>query len=204
MNKACQLILLMSLFSLGCSNPLKDENPIPSPNPSVPTPTIEQISEELEVFVEEFENGYNLPVTYPVLFDDGAKTGGVNGQGTTIGLCETYSNGNRFVYINRAWFQNAQRTMVQKKILIFHELGHCSMSRNHDSRTYGNGMPYSIMYPVINAIVSNYVANENYYLTELGDSSIAGSDPSTYMTVDSHESDSFHVTENGCHHEIEY
>ena len=70
--------------------------------------------------------------------------------------------------------------VLQRKILVFHELAHCSLNRDHDTRTYNDGMPYSIMYPVINQIIPFFQIYENYYLTELSNNSIGGNDPFLY------------------------
>lgn len=71
---------------------------------------------------------------------------------------------------------------VNRKILIYHELGHCSFNRNHDSTlgdgvNYPSNMPMSMMYPTINNIATYYNAGyDEYYEDEL-----IGNAPSVYQ-----------------------
>lgn len=171
--KTIAFLVISSLLFLGCNKKLGDENYAPSPNQ--PTPNIDEINSELDTYVNQFEQRYGLTVSYPVLFDTGTKTGSSSNSGIIIGLCEVWSNGDRFIYINQSWFSNSTTSITAKKILIFHELGHCSFDRDHDSRKYSNGMPYSIMYPTINPIIPFFnTTYENYFLTELQNPGTSG------------------------------
>lgn len=182
--------LLLFLFLLGCSQNMTDTNYTPT---NTGTTNITEINAELSQLVQDFETQYGINVSYSVSIDSGNKTGTQTSGGTIIGLCEIYSNGARYVYINQDWFSQSSTLSYYKKILVFHELGHCSMNRNHDCRTLNDSStnaqncvsgysqssstnkPYSIMYPAINPLIYWYPTHSSYYLQELGNNSIAGS-----------------------------
>lgn len=78
---------------------------------------------------------------------------------------------------------------VNRKVLIFHELGHCSLNRPHDSRkgdgvSYPSNMPLSMMFPTINPISQYYAAGYNdYYEQELYDGLVSIFEGSAYQTL---------------------
>lgn len=143
-------------------------------------PVISDSERRLKSLISEFESKYAIQVSYSVSLDNNVKTGQSNSSDVVIGLCEMWASGNKFVYINNDWFSSQEITDIQRKILVYHELAHCSMNRIHDTRLYNDGMPYSLMYPVINQIVPFYSSFESYYLKELPDGAISGNDPSLY------------------------
>jgi len=53
----------------------------------------------------------------------------------------------------------------QREQLLFHELGHCVLGRQHRTDTI-NGVPNSIMYPSL-VTEFDYQNNRNYYIHEL-------------------------------------
>lgn len=85
------------------------------------------------------------------------------------GVCIIYSNGEREVLIKESWWKHASDT--QKKLLVYHELGHCSLDRDHDESTVDiNGHHYklSIMNPIIPSTYSFIDdARKTGYLDEL-------------------------------------
>lgn len=53
-----------------------------------------------------------------------------------VGVCIKYYSGKREILINEtAWNEFSD---VKKEILIFHELGHCALDREHDDSLYNN------------------------------------------------------------------
>ena len=148
-------------------------------------------NEMLMSFVEEFELRYNIEVGYTVRFDSDRVTGGSSTAGTTVGVCRIYSNPSyREILINKNWWDSASES--SRKILIFHELGHCTFERDHDCQTVaqsgedvecatqntpgnftpasGSNRPLSMMYPTINPIVTWYnFGFDAYYEQELID-----------------------------------
>lgn len=188
MSKLFFVLIILSFMS--CSKNMTDSNYTPT---NTGTTNITEISAELVQLVRDFETQYNTTVSYSVTIDSGSKTGTQTSGGTIIGLCEIYSNGARYVYVNQDWFAQSTTLSYHKKLLVFHELGHCSMNRNHDCRTANDSStnaqncvsgysaagssnkPYSIMYPAINPLITWYPYHPSYYLQELGNSSLAGS-----------------------------
>jgi len=77
--------------------------------------------------------------------------------GHTIGLCTIYDNGERYIQIDpEFWFNTTDN---DKQTLIFHELGHCDLNRNHTG-------PASIM-EVYHINGSEYERHRDYYNDEL-------------------------------------
>lgn len=75
-----------------------------------------------------------------------------------LAFCSVWESGVREVSIDKAgWFAS---TEVQKEWLIFHELGHCVLSREHNNVVNDVGVPASIM--------NSYRPEdlEDYYLEE--------------------------------------
>lgn len=134
------------------------------------SPTTDPVTEtgDLQALVQNFEQTYNVSVNYSVGFETASYMNGGNSSVTVIGVCEIYSNGYQRVLINQDWWATSSATADAKKVLVFHELGHCQFRRAHDTRTYAGGRPYSIMYPMIDAIMPYYLAGyQNYYINEL-------------------------------------
>lgn len=133
------------------------------------------IAVEIQSYVSQFEARYHTTVPYLVDFDTASDTGSQTTNGTTVGVCKVWSDGYKEVRINRTWW-NSQAD-ITRKVLIFHELGHCSFNRVHDTRTepmtgvpaeFAN-RPLSMMYPTINPIVYYYRQPQytDYYENEL-------------------------------------
>ncbi|CBW25981.1 hypothetical protein BMS_1100 [Halobacteriovorax marinus SJ] len=83
------------------------------------------------------------------------------------GVCNTYSDGTKEIFIKKSWWQSTDSR--QKEIMIFHELGHCRLGRDHDTEKRAKGThtyKLSIMNPVIPSS-ADYVSQKNAYLTEL-------------------------------------
>lgn len=159
------LFLILTLnFIVGCADKGVDDG---TPNP-VPFPGVSQ-NPELSYYIEAFESLYSIDVNYSVEFDTANETGGSTTSGVTVGVCQVWTSGYKRVLINKAWWD--LQADVSRKILMFHELGHCSLDRGHDNRRReSDNMPLSIMYPVINPIIQFYAlgsAYQQYYEEEL-------------------------------------
>lgn len=59
------------------------------------------------------------------------------------------------------WFNRASEQY--KTNIIFHELGHCDLNRDHDKKRLSNGKPKSIMWPYL----FDLAGEEDYYYAEL-------------------------------------
>ena len=83
------------------------------------------------------------------------------------GVCLIYADGTKEVIIKESWWK--QVNTVRRRIMIFHELGHCRLGRTHDSTTIeveGRQVKTSIMNPELPDQVT-FDSNEEGYLTEL-------------------------------------
>lgn len=87
----------------------------------------------------------------------------LNKNSTKVGVCIKYSSGEREILIREsAWNTFSDR---KKEILIFHELGHCALNREHDN-TLRNDKKVSIMNSsLLNQDLYSYL--EDSYLIEL-------------------------------------
>ncbi len=178
------IILLTTLMISACGS---DGGSV-STEPPLPRQGVEQNPDILS-YVEAFEARYNIDVNYTVTFDTSGETGEQGSSGTTVGVCRVWSNGYREVLINKEWWDG--QADVSRKILVFHELGHCSFDRGHNTAkdaTVSPNRPESIMYPTINPIVYWYSQNQtyrDYYENELVNNRQNAIWSSLYMTDDS-------------------
>lgn len=164
-----------------------------SSNTGSNTPNIPPVSVNvlIQPYIDSFESLYQVDIDFSVTFDTDNATGGNTSLGSTVGVCRTYTSGRREVLVNKTWWDS--QSNLNRKILIYHELGHCKFNRDHDYEldssgnricltTNANGecteykyrtfsgnpsKPISMMYPVINPISSNYNSDTNYYNYEL-------------------------------------
>ena len=166
------LVALSLTIALGCS-PKKDGFspstvvPTPAVDPQVPTGCTDTQSDALTALSSLFSCNYSATITFSIGFKPSSYMNS-GGTGTVIGVCEVYSDGSKKVWFNQDWWGTGSTTYNAKKILFYHELGHCQFNRAHDSRTYSGGRPYTIMNPVIDPVLFYYNAGYSlYYLNEL-------------------------------------
>lgn len=169
------LILIIGLLSFSCGK--KEGNSpgsVSTTDPSTPTtpttPTVSPITEsgDLQTLVQIFETTYSVTADYTVDFADQSYMNGGNSSVTVIGVCEVYSNGYKRVLVNQQWWNGSSATNDTKKVLVFHEMGHCQWRRAHDTRTFAGGRPYSIMYPMIDMVMPYYLGGfKDYYISEM-------------------------------------
>lgn len=131
--------------------------------------------------VDSAFTGYvNLYVTMknrPLAYDIPIQFGSLDGN--TIGLCTRWSSGYRQIVIDREYWESPYTTDNERTSLIFHELGHCDLNRDHVETRFANGWPTSLMYPMNYGF---YDSQRDYYFTELFNPSVA----STSTTMASH------------------
>ncbi len=83
-----------------------------------------------------------------------------------VGQCITYVNGDKAIEINRATWNGLSDN--QKELLVFHELGHCVLNRDHLNETDENGQCVSIMRESTRSCPISYNASSREeYLNEL-------------------------------------
>ncbi len=152
----------------------------PSIAPATP-PTTQTKEEELATLVVEFKTTYAANFIFVPDFKPASYMNSGGGGTTTVGVCEVYSDGSKQVHMNQDWWPTA--AALAKKILVFHELGHCFFNRMHDSRMYSGGRPYSIMNPIIDPVVAFFNANVTYYTNELANPiALQINEPVRFMT----------------------
>lgn len=126
--------------------------------------TIHDINPEFVEYVILFENEYGSSI--------GDVSIGFNEQSeNVIGVCKKMDDIYRQIEIDREYWETASKEA--KMGLIFHELGHCVLDREHDSEYFKyNGLhmrgevPASLMFPY-NFYSSHYNELEDYYKYEL-------------------------------------
>ena len=143
---------------------------------------------------DDFEPVYNVPEEFQPIIDTfiiEAKQRGLNYNITNLivtydetldisycATCNDKSNANaqKIIAINttRCWNND-----LQKETLLFHELGHCFLGRDHDATVLPNGDPKSMMIKNNLSIYSpcvyafgevdncNFVYKRTYYINEL-------------------------------------
>lgn len=104
--------------------------------------------------------GMNLSYDQPITVEFSDLSNRLNSAGTTVGLCTMigYSIPGAKVLLDRGFWQVADDNM--KRIILYHELGHCLLARIHSTNKD------SIMYPVVNYPYANAV-NFNEMIEEL-------------------------------------
>ena len=84
-----------------------------------------------------------------------------------VGRCIKWTDGYRNIEIDPTYWPKHNNT--QKEELLFHELGHCILDRDHDETIISAdkyySIPKSIMYPYV--FEYEYYLYETYYINEL-------------------------------------
>jgi hypothetical protein len=125
-----------------------------------------QVDAELASYLEDFiiegeARGYQ-PVIDPGILDIrfDTLTGAVTGQ------CLTYSDGRREIKVSTSFWANA--AAFDKEFLLFHELGHCLLDREHLDTQRADGTCLSMMHSGQGRCRNTYGAStRTRYLDEL-------------------------------------
>lgn len=127
-------------------------------------PQFKHIDPEFIPYVEMFESLYGRSIRYLGM--------GFAHLGDNIaGLCRKWTTGHREIKINPHYWHDA--SPFSRTGLIFHELGHCVLDRDHDYRTFyfhgstiNDFVPKSLMYP-FNFYSERFLELKDYYFSEL-------------------------------------
>jgi hypothetical protein len=135
----------------------------------------------------------DLPMSFKTL-------GFTKATGGTIGVCITYPDGFKEVQFDPIFWSIA--TDTQKELVVLHELGHCSLHREHDNIKKVDGYPKSIMYPYI-LEPFNYYSNHDQYVLELfNNSDVFNDEIHNVTTASSYQSISINADGTAtCEHE---
>ena len=154
----CTLISFLILLLFTCS----DDEQV--------TKSFVNVDERLWPYFERFEE---------VAADRGVKVdlnlSGIEGhlerfdQPNVAGKCQHPTPSENILVIDLPFFVNTENDLL-KEFVIFHELGHCYLGREHREDSYQNGFCISIMRSGIDDCKDNYHQNtRSLYLDELFD-----------------------------------
>lgn len=110
-----------------------------APAPKDDPRTIVGINPVFQVHVDSYlrDKGSLLSYDIPIQF---AKLSGIN-----VAVCTRWSSGYRQIEVDPDFWYSHSYT--EQKEVIYHELGHCDLNRDHVTDLDSNGIPKSIMYP---------------------------------------------------------
>ena len=126
-----------------------------------------EIETELQVHFDNFveaaaTNGMNISIEE---LDIGGYIENIQVRGT-LGQCKSYSNGSKQVVIDQPYWDRADE--MEREYLVFHELGHCILDRDHLDSKDANGNCTSIMQSGDNSCKGSYnIENRSALLNEL-------------------------------------
>lgn len=159
MIKKAYIVLCLGLFFFSCN---KGEEPAKDfPN----------VDERLHSFFETFEKeaaarGMEIDLNEAILT---ASVSEINGDGVA-GQCSRPLNSlDNDITIDET-FLNSNVSNLLKELVIFHELGHCFLQREHREDEYPNGNCISIMRSGVDGCRDNYNSSfRSIYIDELFD-----------------------------------
>ena len=158
MIKKSHIILCLGLCFFACK---EDEPPKDFPN----------VDERLHGFFRSFENeaaarGIEIDLNEAILT---ANISEIEGQGVA-GQCSRPINSlDNDITIDET-FINSNVSNLLKELVVFHELGHCFLQREHREDEYPNGNCISIMRSGLDGCRDNYTSSfRSIYIDELFD-----------------------------------
>lgn len=129
--------------------------------------TYRGIDPEFIEYVEEFEDYYGKSI-------GDVSMGFADLKDPSVGVCVRWISGHREIKIDREYWTRLDVSKTDKIGLMFHELGHCVLNRDHTDEEmqvpygpYTMTVPKSLMYPTL--FYSKMIANElqQHYYDEL-------------------------------------
>jgi len=103
-----------------------------------------EIEAELQVYFSSFveeASTYGMDISLEDI-DLGGYIENIEARGT-LGQCKSYSNGSKQVVIDEPYWDRVDD--LEREYLVFHELGHCLLGRDHDDTKDEDGNCASIM-----------------------------------------------------------
>lgn len=163
-------IILLSLLWLttSCGMPLISKKSDMVYKPGVSTKLYAQSDSTFADYVRAFEESAASEFSNPdYKVGDIPINFGTPENESFDGVCYTYADGSKEIIIRKSFWDSAG--VIQKRVLVFHELGHCALGRSHDNETMAHsGSTYktSMMNEVIPSSM-HYLSAETEYLLEL-------------------------------------
>lgn len=116
-----------------------------------------------DAFVEEATT-HGVEITLEDL-DIGGYVENIEQRGT-LGQCKSYSNGSKAIVVDISYWERAND--LEREYLVFHELGHCILNREHEDSRDEGGICTSIMQSGTHECRGAYtLENRNALLREL-------------------------------------
>lgn len=103
-----------------------------------------EIEGDLQAYFDDFvdeANAHGVHITLDNI-DIGGYIENIETQGT-LGQCKSYSNGSKEIVIDQPYWNQASD--MEREYIVFHELGHCLLGREHLDIKDTNGQCTSIM-----------------------------------------------------------
>jgi len=162
-NRSLFFLLVYALYTCGSSNP---SSGIPS-TPTNSTKSYPLADKKLWPLFEKFEKeAKQRGLTINLV------TQQIQGKiepipEPNVGLCNSTATNNRTIIIDENFWDT--KSTLKKELLVFHELGHCSLNQGHRENDADSGaICQSIMRSGHGACIDNYnSSNRKTYLDEL-------------------------------------
>jgi len=159
------LILILALFMFGCGTMSVETKRVKRDRPKI---TLFSADQEFDPYLSIFQLEaalYGIPVNYHHKFKVYLARNLAKVKGY-VGLCRNRS-GKVSIWIDKKEWESSSH--LDREALMFHELGHCILSLEHNDTTERNGDPMSIMHSRAYSS-SLYVKYRRSYLRELFES----------------------------------
>jgi hypothetical protein len=120
-------------------------------------------NKEFIEYTQRFTQYTGINVTVPINFSS---------LKDYVGVCITYSDGRKEIEIDLEFWDESED--LAREEVIFHELGHCVLDRDHDETLvkpsgYFYRIPNSVMYPYVFGHAHFYEEFHEHYVEELVD-----------------------------------
>ena len=157
-----QTLVLISLLNSCGRGPVDDfvkKNINPQDDTSHHRPTV--VEPSIQPYLDRFELLYKADVSIRIEFGDL--------KSPTAAVCNTWSDGYRDIDVNEEMWR--KEGDLGREQVIFHELGHCILSRGHNDTLTTVGAYKNAAKSIMNSYTFGdsfvYKDNNSYYYTEL-------------------------------------
>lgn len=120
------------------------------------TPYVAKFKEDSLKYGRKDLQDFSIPIEFATLSNK-------DEEYQVVGLCR-YIPFMRAIFIDERFWRTSSETM--REIVLYHELGHCVLDKDHDEETDLLGIPKHLMYPSVLSS-RNYEAKKDYYLKDL-------------------------------------
>jgi len=165
--KSCYSILIVILIAAFALESCQVDTPFFKQDFEEPDEKYADVHKDLQPFFMRFESegasrGWNIDLTQAGIaaeFED-------IDESNVAGICSYGSHRPNQITIDRSFWQRASQ--LAREMIVFHELGHCYLERDHLEEAFPNGYCQSIMRSGVCCCRDAYTAeNRTYYLDEL-------------------------------------